>query len=186
MNRRRPKFAEAARKFCLSCEGSQLLEFALTAPLLFVMLIGIIDFGSAYNLKQKLSNAAREGARYGANQSSAVGDISSTQANAIDTVVSNYLTNSGVTQCAVGSASGSNFNYTASSGSTGCSSFSLQVNRNDHVVSNGTTYRATTVAISYPFSWGIGNLMKLFMKGSTLNSSLPATVSAYATVQNIN
>ena len=46
-----------------SNEGSELLEFALVVPLLLVFVVGIVDFGSAYNLKQQLNNAAREGAR---------------------------------------------------------------------------------------------------------------------------
>ena len=91
----------------LACaEGSQLVEFALIAPLLVIVIVGVADFGGAYNLKQKLNNAAREGARYAANQSSNITDINTTSAGAVGAVVSNYLTNAGLTNCTVGSAGG--------------------------------------------------------------------------------
>jgi hypothetical protein len=41
-----------------------LAEFALVAPLFFLMLFGIIDFGRYVYYVQVLNNAAREGARY--------------------------------------------------------------------------------------------------------------------------
>lgn len=175
-----------AKRVLKSDDGSQLLEFALSAPLLLVLIIGVFDFGGAYNLKQKLNNAVREGARYAANQNSDANDVNTTSINAVGTVVSNYLTNAGVTQCAVGSASGGPMDYTISSGTKGCGSFNLEVNRNVLITdSNGTVYRATKVTITYPVTWAIGNIMKVFLPSSTLNSTLPATVVTDATVQNI-
>jgi hypothetical protein len=41
-----------------------LAEFALVAPIFFLMLFGIIDFGRYVYYVQVLNNAAREGARY--------------------------------------------------------------------------------------------------------------------------
>src|SRR5579863_7443913 len=49
-------------------EAAALIEFAVALPLLVVLVVGIFDFGGAFNLKQELSNAAREGARFGASQ----------------------------------------------------------------------------------------------------------------------
>jgi Flp pilus assembly protein TadG len=43
--------------------GAAVLEFALVLPLLVVMLMGIIDFGRAWNRQQVITDAAREGAR---------------------------------------------------------------------------------------------------------------------------
>ena len=54
------------RAILRGCEGAQLLEFALVLPLLVVLVIGVSDFGGAYTLKDKLANAAREGARIAA------------------------------------------------------------------------------------------------------------------------
>jgi|GEM_PF-231569 len=45
--------------------GGSLVEFALIAPLLFVILFGIIEFGVLLYDKAMLTNASREGARAG-------------------------------------------------------------------------------------------------------------------------
>jgi Flp pilus assembly protein TadG len=44
--------------------GQALAEFALVLPLLLVLIAGIIEFGRAWNIKQAVTDAAREGARY--------------------------------------------------------------------------------------------------------------------------
>ena|SRR6056297_575878 len=43
--------------------GAVLVEFALIVPLLLILLVGIIEFGRAYNTQIALQGAAREGAR---------------------------------------------------------------------------------------------------------------------------
>jgi Flp pilus assembly protein TadG len=42
--------------------GSALLEFAISLPLLVVFVVGIYDFSGAFNEKQKIEQAAQEGA----------------------------------------------------------------------------------------------------------------------------
>ena len=44
-------------------KGAELVEFALTFPLLLLVMLGIIDFGLLLHRVQVLTNAAREGAR---------------------------------------------------------------------------------------------------------------------------
>lgn len=44
--------------------GQSLVEMALVLPLLLLLLVGIIDFGRAFNNYIIITNAAREGARY--------------------------------------------------------------------------------------------------------------------------
>lgn len=39
------------------------MEFALLVPVLIMLLLGILEFGRAYNIQTTLTNAAREGAR---------------------------------------------------------------------------------------------------------------------------
>lgn len=46
--------------------GQSLVELALLVPVLILILIGIIDFGRVFNAYITITNAAREGARYGA------------------------------------------------------------------------------------------------------------------------
>jgi Flp pilus assembly protein TadG len=43
--------------------GAVAVEFALLAPLLILLLLGIVEFGRAYNTQISLTNAAREGVR---------------------------------------------------------------------------------------------------------------------------
>src|SRR4030088_2310261 len=43
-------------------QGAALLEFALVLPLLMVFVVGIFDFSGAFNQKQKIEQAAQEGA----------------------------------------------------------------------------------------------------------------------------
>ena len=44
--------------------GQALAEFAIVAPIFFLMLFGLIDFGRYVYYVQVLNNAAREAARY--------------------------------------------------------------------------------------------------------------------------
>ena len=52
-------------------DGAAAVEFALVATLLFTLLFGIIEFGTAYSRYQVFHGAAREGARLAAVRSPA-------------------------------------------------------------------------------------------------------------------
>jgi hypothetical protein len=54
------------RRFWRRDEGATVVEFALVAPLLFLIVFGIIDFSRAYARLNTMNAAMREGARYGA------------------------------------------------------------------------------------------------------------------------
>ncbi len=47
-----------------NARGQALAEFALVLPLILFFIAGIIEFGRAWNIKQAVTDAAREGARY--------------------------------------------------------------------------------------------------------------------------
>jgi Flp pilus assembly protein TadG len=51
------------RKRWRSESGAELVEFALTFPLLLLVVLGIIDFGTMFQQYEVVTNAAREGAR---------------------------------------------------------------------------------------------------------------------------
>jgi Flp pilus assembly protein TadG len=55
-----------ARRFVSEQRAASMIEFAIVAPLLFLLVFGIIDFGRAFFLYNNLTNAARDGARVGA------------------------------------------------------------------------------------------------------------------------
>ncbi len=43
--------------------GAAAVEFALVLPLLLLLLLGVAEFGRAYDVQTRVSNAAREGVR---------------------------------------------------------------------------------------------------------------------------
>src|ERR1700675_2962597 len=79
--------------------GSAPLEFAITLPLLVGFVVGIYDFSGAFNQKQKIAQAAQEGAILTGAQPT--NDIASTNGNPeslqpVVTAILNSLTGSGV------------------------------------------------------------------------------------------
>ncbi|MGA8790778.1 MAG: TadE family protein, partial [Paenarthrobacter sp.] len=57
---------EKALKSRIKERGAVAVEMAILLPLLLLILIGIMEFGRAYNVQVSLTQAAREGARYAA------------------------------------------------------------------------------------------------------------------------
>jgi len=53
------------RPFRRSSEGSAAVEFAIILNLLLLLVLGMLEFGLAFSIKQVIINASREGARYG-------------------------------------------------------------------------------------------------------------------------
>lgn len=53
------------RRFSRSERGQSLVEFAMVLPLFLVLIFAIVDFGIGFQQHITLTNAAREGARYG-------------------------------------------------------------------------------------------------------------------------
>jgi Flp pilus assembly protein TadG len=49
--------------FRRSDEGQAVVEFALIVPVLMLLIVGVIEFGRAWNAHQAVTDAAREGAR---------------------------------------------------------------------------------------------------------------------------
>src|SRR5262249_26487128 len=156
-------------------------EFALSLPMLLVFLVGIIDFGTAWNIKQSLNNAAREGARFGSSESTL--DLNCSGSNcvppsvtAIPDVVATYLANANITKCTIGTtASKSNYQWTFSSSSTGCSSFSLIIDRGYVPAGSSTEY--TKVSLTYPYAWVYYNQIITLLGGSS-GSSVNITTDA--------
>lgn len=161
--------------------GAQLAEFALTLPLLAVFLVGIFDFGNAFAVKQKISNAARDGARIGANLPSGVTTIftsgSVVSADIVRDAVHASLLASRVNDCGLLSATRTTpgtltWQYTASgSGCPAGSSFVLTVARgfsfSETVNGNTAQVLSTQVIISYPYQWRFGNVIKVLIPSST-------------------
>jgi len=105
-----PQSGDAVKHRCTSRlgrkrrRGATLVEFALVAPLLFLIILGMLEFGRMVMVEQFLTNAAREGARRGILEQSTGPDVESvvtdyladkTIAGATVTVTPNDLTDIG-------------------------------------------------------------------------------------------
>lgn len=171
-------------------EGAQLLEFALSLPFLLVILVGIIDFTGAYNLKQKEANAAREGARIAV--STNISDVTCTSTipcsiQAAAHAVANYMTNAGVDSSCIDPSLLSytgymTYSYTCANG------ISLTINRVygfTYTPSGGSPIAlfGTKVTVEYPYTWSFNSIIKLLAPGS--NIGLPAKLTESAVMKNL-
>ena len=69
--------------------GQALVEFALIAPILILLIMGIVEFGRIFSAQQTVTNASREGARTGILPNSSTTDVSNT--------VSSFMSTAGLT-----------------------------------------------------------------------------------------
>ena len=51
--------------FLRQTKGAVAVEFAIVGTLFLLLIAGVLDFGHAWYMKQVITNASREGARYG-------------------------------------------------------------------------------------------------------------------------
>lgn len=69
-------------------KGVAAVEFAVVSPILFMLLLGMVEMGRALMVQQVLTNASREAAR--------VAIVSSASASGVTTAATNYTTNARV------------------------------------------------------------------------------------------
>ena len=72
-----------SRRMMLRDTGQSLVEFAILIPILLGVVIGIFEFGRAWNVDQVLTNAGREGARLAVIPTSSVADVIETVETAL-------------------------------------------------------------------------------------------------------
>ena len=148
--------------------GTELLELALVLPLLMVMLIGIVDFGEAWALKDKLSGAARDGARAAIanfndtmNPQCPAATPCSVQAAAGAAIAA--LNNAGVNTCGLDPSTTApvagtfTWTYTAACANP----MTIKIERAVPEVVDGTTSLCTRVTLTYPYSWTFSNMAGL-------------------------
>lgn len=187
-----------ARRLWSDDQAAQIVELAVSLPLLMVFVVGIFDFSGAFTLKQKLTNAAREGARVAA--AAPANDVapSNPLPASVDTafrVVDNYLLADDINDCSVSplspSHSGLTWTYTATG--NGCATGGLTVAINRGYVfpptgasgptgctsqpSGGNTVNVvgTCVSITYAYKWRFNSVITLLVPGAT-----------YAGISNLN
>ncbi len=180
-------------------EGSQIVEFAVALPLLVVLIVGIFDFGSAFTVKLKVSNAALEGARIASSLPST--DLSLAEPPTLDSVASvvdNALARANVNDCALfpivnppAHAAGTLI-WTYTANGNGCpGTLTLIINRGFvYTAPLGNPFpanynvEATQVQISYPYKWQFNNVIKLLVPGATYAAN--SLITSTAVMQNLN
>jgi Flp pilus assembly protein TadG len=178
-----------------SNEGSQLLEFAIALPLLLVFVVGIFDFGNAFNTKQKLSAAVREGARRGSNLPT--GDLTNSglplTVRTVRDVVDQSLVGAGVNDCGLsgisGAAGSTPLSWRFSASGNGCpGTLTLTIERGFafQSVIRGTTFYliSTRVTLSYPYAWHFNRVITLLVPGATYAGT--TLISTNAVVPNMD
>jgi Flp pilus assembly protein TadG len=179
-------------------EGSALLEFAIALPILVVFVVGIFDFGGAFNQKQKIAQAAQAGAIAAAAQPTS--DIDSTNGNPtslqpVVNTVFNSLTGSGIIASGActppGTVTQPGSALTWSYKITGCnpaySTDPLIITINRGWVCSGTPCSTappysigSTVTVQYTYHWRFNSVIQLVVPGAhyatTTNLQEVATV----------
>lgn len=163
-------------------QGNELVEFAVTLPIIAVLLIGILDFGMAINRKQELNNAAREGARWAAQEG--IIDLTQTTPSSILSVrdvVVNYLNDAHVNTCGLATAAptktGWSWTFTANTGCPG--TFTLTIDRGYSVNVGGTIVGMTHVTLQYPYAWHFGQVITLVAPGANYAALTLLSSDAY-------
>jgi Flp pilus assembly protein TadG len=171
--------------------GAALLEFAIVLPLLVVFVVGIFDFSGAFNQKQKIEQAAQEGAIIAGAQP--MSDIASSNSNPdslqpVVTAVYNSLTASGVVPkgtCAPPVApthSGSNLKWTYKI--TPCpDDLTITIDRGWASASGSPAAVGTMVTVIYPYHWRFNSVIQLLFPGPSGYAAI-TQVTESATVHN--
>lgn len=183
--------------------AAQLVEFAVTLPLLVVFVVGIFDFSGAYTLKQKLTNAARDAARTAASEP--INDLSASVPASVYNafwVVDDYMIANQINDCGISSTPTSTSSpaiWTYSVTATNCS-LTITVNRGylipatagaqpadvncvlSQAVAGQTAVISTCVSVQYGYHWRFGRAASLL--GPT--PLLPSTITASALAMNEN
>jgi hypothetical protein len=183
---------------CSADGATQIVEFALSLPLLVVFVVGIFDFSQAVTLKQKMTNAALEGARVAA--ADPANDLNnSLPVSVADAfyVVDNYLLAEKMNDCGLSTERPARTTgLTWSSTGTSCS-LVFTINRGfcaSQAGGGGCTPQtvgnvsmdliATQVQIQYPYKWEFSNVIGLLVPSAAYSSTLSINTSATAFNEN--
>jgi TadE-like protein len=180
-------------------EGAELIEFAISLPLLVVFVVGIYDFGSAFTLKQKLGNITLEAARIAASQpmndlsnpvkcgsSNVPGSICTIRNIAASDLAQNHVINCDLSPASVSSPPSSlDWIFTVSSG---CK---LEINRGlvipgvalQSPFTSNYMIEATQVKLTYPYQWQFNRVIGFLAPGANFTGG---NITSQAVMQNLN
>jgi Flp pilus assembly protein TadG len=177
--------------------GSQIAEFAVALPLLLVMVVGIFDFGNAYNIKQRVTNVAREAARMGASQpTSDLTNPTPQSILAIRDMVSSALQSSRLNDCglgttaatAAGAATPWKWTFTTWCGTAG--NLVLSVDRGfvftSTLTAGGNPVKMinTQVTLLYPYQWQFNRVVTIMLPTAIYPGTTQISVASVMANQN--
>jgi len=161
-------------------QAAAILEFAVALPILVVFVVGIYDFSGAFDQKQKIEQAAQEGAIVaGAQPMSdllAQNNANPVSLQAVTTAVYNSLLGSGVIPpgtCTLPATTpgptGLTWAYTISGCNPAHSTDNLVITINRGWVSTATTPAVvgTVVTVQYTYYWQFNSVIQLLFSGPT-------------------
>jgi Flp pilus assembly protein TadG len=200
------RFKNGVQQLWSGEHAAQIVEFAVTLPLLMVFVVGIFDFSSAFTLKQKLTNVARTAARAAA--ADPASDLQMSMPMSVNNafqIVDKYLRDNNINECGIdvtlytqGPKTYPNFTFTGTNCTQG--TLTIVINRGYYfpadttatpanancspqsVGSTQTAVVATCVSIQYPYAWQFGRVASLLGYVTTL----PTTINATAVEMNEN
>ena len=210
----RPRAHRAAFKLLAARVGrderaAQLAEFAIALPLLVFFVVGIFDFSSAFTLKQKLTNIARDAARTAAGEPAndlvLPSTASSEPVSVLDAfqLIDNYFVANNLSDCGVqatGAPAGLTWTFTSTGNGCVSPGITITINRGYYMPSTGAalpsvtctspgasgpaslTVVATCVSIQYAYPWRFGRVANLLGTGDVL----PTQISGIAIALNEN
>lgn len=78
------------RRFLGRTKGAVAVEFAIIGTVFLILIAGIVDFGHAWYMRQVITNASREGARYGITYTTNASGVRIAP-NALNPTIQNYI-----------------------------------------------------------------------------------------------
>ncbi len=178
-------------------QGAAILEFAISLPLLVVFIVGIYDFSGAFNQKQKIEQAAQEGAIVAGAQPTSDIETTTSSPDSLQPVVTaifNSLAGSGVLPnanqgtCKIATPpgwvpappAGLTWTYTMS-GCTGAypgDNLIIAINRGTVVTSVSPAVVGTSIQVQYPYHWRFNSVIQLLIPGASYAATTQVTESA--------
>lgn len=166
------------------------MEFAVVLPLLAVLIVGITDFGQAFAIKQKLTFAARDAARFGSSEPT--NDLTNgtpSSVSAIRDLVDADLLAANVNDCNLGAIQpgSSALAWTATGSCPNTGTFTLTIDRGNAAtqvslsgVASNIYMISTHVTIRYPYQWHFGSVIQLLVPNASYAGILQIQTDAIA------
>jgi Flp pilus assembly protein TadG len=172
-------------------QGAALVEFAIVLPLLVVFVVGIYDFSGAFNQKQKIAQAAQEGAILAGAQPT--NDIQTSNGNpdSLQPVVtaifnslagSKVLPNANTGTCKIPAPIPTRTNLKWTYKISPCpDDLFITIDRGWVSTGGPPVAVGTIVTVSYPYHWRFNSVIQLLFPGASYAAT--TTLNESSTVQ---